>query len=76
MIELNYQNNAIEKLLSESIELMDKEIDNFCEECEKLRQRFLNGEQVHECDTCYQKEWLSRNDEKDLNVPSLLENIS
>ena len=46
------------------------------EEWEKLRQRFLNGEQVHECDTCYQKEWLSRNDEKDLNVPSLLENIS
>lgn len=46
------------------------------EEWDKLRQRFLNGEQVKECDTCYNKEWLSRNDEKDLNTATLLENIS
>ena len=45
-------------------------------EWEELRQRFLRGEQVKECDTCYNKEWLSKNDEKDLNTSTLLENIS
>ena len=45
-------------------------------EWNELRQRFLRGEQVPECDTCYNKEWLSKNDEKDLNTSTLLENIS
>ena len=45
-------------------------------EWNELRQRFLRGEQVPECDTCYNKEWLSKNDEKDLHTSTLLENIS
>ena len=45
-------------------------------EWEELRYKFLCGERVDACDTCYNKEWLSKNDEKDLNPATLLENIS